>query len=214
MQWSGKRLISEIKPEIKIVFYVIFTISLFILEDLKIYSLLLAVLCVFFMKIPFKTLRSGWIPISIFLLFTFLSNIFSRHGKIFFASGPVVVTEEGMRIASLRTLRVLLMIGGAKILMTSAKAEEIVNGLGRLLSPLQKLGLPVKDFFHTMGLTMKCFPLLKDMAAETYKNSVKTVATNGFWERARVVSAFLMPMFVKSIQSPEVFFERSERNEK
>jgi hypothetical protein len=65
-----------------------------------------------------------------------------------------------------------------------------------------------------MGLTMKCFPVLKDMAAETYKSNVKTVTVNGFWERAKVVSGFLMPMFVKSIQSPEVFFERSERNEK
>lgn len=210
MQVSGKRLI----PEIKIVLYVIFSISLFILKDLNIYFLFLAVLCIFFMKVPFKTLRSGWIPISIFLLFTFLSNVFNRQGKIFFASGPVVITEEGIGIASLRTMRVLLMIAGAKVLMASAKNEEIINGLGRLLSPLQKLGVPVKDFFHTMGLTMKCFPVLKDMAAETYKNNVKTVAANGFWERARVVSGFLMPMVVKSIQSPEVFFERSERNEK
>jgi energy-coupling factor transport system permease protein len=201
-------------PEIKIVLYVIFSISLFILEDLKIYSLLFAVLCIFFMKVPFKTLRSGWIPISIFLLFTFLSNVFIRHGKIFFASGPVVITEEGIGIASLRTMRVLLMIAGAKVLMASTKNEEIINGLGRLLGPLQKLGVPVQDFFHTMGLTMKCFPVLKDMAAETYKSNVKTVTVNGFWERAKVVSGFLMPMFVKSIQSPEVFFERSERNEK
>jgi len=166
------------------------------------------------MKVPFKTLRSGWIPISFFLLFTFLSNVFNRQGKIFFASGSVVITEEGIGIASLRTMRVLLMIAGAKILMASAKNEEIIDGLGRLLSPLQKLGVPVKDFFHTMGLTMKCFPVLKDMAAETYKNNVKTVAANGFWERAKLVSGFLMPMVVKSIQSPEVFFERSERNEK
>jgi energy-coupling factor transport system permease protein len=166
------------------------------------------------MKVPFQTLKSGWIPISIFLLFTFLSNVFYRQGKIFFASGPVVITEEGIGIASLRTMRVLLMIAGAKVLMASAKNEEIINGLGRLLSPLQKLGVPVKDFFHTMGLTMKCFPVLKDMAAETYKNNVKTLAVNGFWERAKVVSGFLMPMVVKSIQSPEVFFERPERNEK
>ena len=166
------------------------------------------------MKVPFKTLRSGWIPISFFLLFTFLSNVFNRQGKIFFASGSVVITEEGIGIASLRTMRVLLMIAGAKILMASAKNEEIIDGLGRLLSPLQKLGVPVKDFFHTMGLTMKCFPVLKDMAAETYKNNVKKVAANGFWERAKLVSGFLMPMVVKSIQSPEVFFERSERNEK
>jgi energy-coupling factor transport system permease protein len=207
---SEKRLI----PEIKIVLYIVFTISLFILKDLKIYFLFLALLSIFLVKMPFKKVRSGWIPISIFLLFTLLSNVFGGQGRVLFSWGTFFITREGVDIASLRTLRVLLMIGGAKILMASAKAEEIVNGLGRLLSPLEKSGLPVKDFFHTMGLTMKCFPVLQEMAEETYRNNIKTASVRGFRERTKAVSAFLMPMFVKSIQSPEIFFERSGKDEK
>jgi energy-coupling factor transport system permease protein len=207
---SGERRI----PEIKIVLYIIFTVFLFVVDDLKIYFLLLVLLCALFTRLPFKSVKSGWIPITIFLCFTFLSNVLGRQGKILFSSGAFVITQEGVDIASLRTLRVLLMIGGAKVLMSSAKTDDVINGLGRLLGPLEKLGLPVKDFFHTMGLTMKCFPVLKEMAAETYREKVKTSSANGFWEKARVVASFLMPMFVESIQSPEVFFERAEKNEK
>ena len=210
MQVSGERRI----PEIKIVLYVIFTVSLFVLEDLKIYLLLLALLCALLTRVPFRTLKSGWIPISIFLCFTFLSNVLGRQGRILFSSGLFVITQEGVDIASLRTLRVLLMIGGAKVLMSSANKDDVINGLGRLLSPLERVGLPVKDFFHTMGLTMKCFPVLKEMAAETYREKINTASAQGFWEKARVVASFLMPMFVKSIQSPEVFFDRTEKNEK
>ncbi len=209
MQASKNRCI----PEIKILLYIAFTVSLFVWEDITVYLVLLAALSVLLLRIPFKTVRAGWLPICVFLLFTFLSNVFSRQGRVLFSWGDVLITREGVVIASLRTMRVLLMIMGAKILMASAKTEEVIDGLGRLLSPFQKLGLPVRDFFHTMGLTLKCFPLLKDMAAQTYNEKVKAVETGNFSERAKLASTFLMPLFVKSIQSPEIFFERSGKNE-
>jgi len=97
-------------------------------------------------------------------------------------------------------------------MMATAKSEETIGGLGRLLGPLERIGLPVTDFFETMGLTVKCFPVLKDMAMETYRENMKTADAKGFWGRARVISSFLLPMFVKSLKSPELFFEGESRN--
>lgn len=211
---QGIQLLPEIKPEIKIVLYIIFIILLFILDNLTAYFVIFAILCIFLLRIPFEKLRSGWIIISLFLLFTFVSNLLNQHGRILFSSGPVVITAEGLNIALIRTMRVLFMIVGAKILIASTKTEDIVKALGRLLSPLEKLHLPVKDFFYTMGLTMRCFPTLKDMAYETYKEKTRTEDINGFWNKAKMVSMFLLPMFIKSIQSPETFFEKTETDEK
>jgi energy-coupling factor transport system permease protein len=162
--------------------------------------------------VPFRNLKSGWIPISLFLLFTFVSNVLNRHGKILVTSGPLVITDEGVSVASLRTVRVLFMIIGAKILMASARPEDIIRALGRLMSPLERFGLPIADFFHTMGLTVKCFPALKEMATETYRENIKTAETKGFRGRVRVIASFLLPMFVKSVQSPEIFFEKGKDN--
>ncbi len=206
----GDQLIPKIKPEVRIILYVLFVIGLFVVTDLTVYFLIFAVLSLLLLKIPFKTLKAGWIPISIFLSYTFISNVVGRSGKIVFSWGALSVTDEGINIAAVRTLRVLLMIGGVKIMMASAKSEETIEGLGRLLRPLEKIGLPVKDFFETMALTVKCFPVLKDMAFETYRENIKTADVKGFWGRARVISAFLLPMFAKSLQSPELFFEKEE----
>lgn len=210
MPIQGRQLI----PEIKIVLYIVFIISLFIFSGLKAYLFIFAVLCILLLNVPFKNLKSGWIPISLFLMFTFISNVINQHGEILFSSGPLVITYEGLNIAVIRTIRILLMIAGAKILIASTKTDDMVRALGRLLSPFEKLGLPVKDFFHTMGLTLKCFPILKEKASETYKESKRSGDIRGFLNRARMISMFLMPMFVRSIQSPEVFFEKSETNEK
>lgn len=201
-------------PEISILIYILFIVALFIVNNLTVYSIVFLILCVLSLKVSTRALKSGWLPITVFLVFTFLSNVVNRDGKIFFTVGSVVITDEGIHIAALKSLRVLFMIMGAKILMASSRPDDIVRALGRILYPLEKIGIPVKDFFHTMGLTIKCFPVLKNMAMETYRENVKIADLKGFWDRARLVSVFLLPLFVKSIQYPEVFFEKNEIHEK
>lgn len=196
----------KIKPELKIVFYCLFVVLLFVFDNLPAYLCAAAMLGLFFVKLPLKTLKSGWLPISMFLLFTFISNAVGRHGRIVFSAGVLMLTDEGVHIAAVRTLRVFLMIGGAKVLMSFTKAEEMIDGLGRLFGPLERVGLPARDFFHTMGLTMTCFPILKNMAFEAYRENMRTCDTPSFWGRARVASSCLLPLFLKSLQSPESFF--------
>jgi len=176
---------------------------------MKFYLLISVLLFILFLKVPFKVIRSGWIPISLFLAFTFISNVLNQHGKILFSAGPVFITQEGLDISMIRTMRLLFMIAGAKILFSYTKTDDIVDALRRLLSPLEIFRLPVKDFFDTMGLTIKCLPALKMMVTETYAEKVTNRNINGFFNKARTVSGFLFPMVIKSIQSPEVFFENT-----
>lgn len=102
------------------------------------------------------------------------------------------------------------MIAGAKILTATTQIELLAGAFGKILKPLERLGIPIVEFFSTMGLTMKALPRLKDQIAETYREKMKEGDIKGFWGRARVISMFLMPLFVKSIQSPEIFFEKDE----
>ena len=197
-------------PEIKILFYISFVVLVSAVSSLKIYTVIFFILSLFLLRVSFRTVKSGWIPISIFLIFTFVSNVLNQHGKIVFLAGPVMITEEGLQIAAIRTLRILYMITGAKILIATSKTEEIIHGLRRLLSPFERVGLPVKDFFFTMGLTLKCFPVLKNMLYENYREHITSANIRGIWNRARAVSMFLLPMFVESIQSPEKFFTEPE----
>ncbi|MDA8239109.1 MAG: energy-coupling factor transporter transmembrane component T [Nitrospiraceae bacterium] len=198
---------TKISPELKIIIYVLFLASLFVIRDMTGYLFLLGILCICLVKLPLKSLKAGWLPISLFLFFTFIGNVLGRHGKVLLPAGLFTVTDEGLHIAAFRTVRIGLMIGGAKILMASAKTEDMVAVLGRLFGPFERIGIPVKDFFHIMGLTVKCFPVLKDMASEAYQKNAGNADARGFWGRAKVISVFLMPLFVQSLQSPESFFE-------
>jgi len=139
--------------------------------------------------------------------------MFFSHGKIIYSIGSVVITEEGLRMASLRTLRILFMVAGAKLLTATTPFEALVAALANTLKPLEKTGLPVSEFFSIMGLTLKCFPKLKDYLAENYRNHKNRGVNDGFLKKAMIISSFMVPMFMQSMQSPEIFFEEEAKDE-
>ena len=201
-------------PEIKIILYIVFIVCLLLIKDVAFYLFIFVAISIFLFRIPFKSLKSGWIPISLFLLFTFISNILFQHGRILYSAGPLFITEEGLNIAVIRTMRVFFMIAGARIITATTQIESLIGAFGKILKPLERLGIPVVEFFSTMGLAMKSLPKLKDQIAANYREKVKEGNIKGFWNRAKVVSIFLVPLMIKSIQSPEIFFEQDSRQEK
>ncbi len=201
-------------PEIRIVSYIVFVIALFIISNGTFYLFVFILLALLALRLPFQSLKKGWVPISLFLIFTFVSNVLRQHGKVVFNVGSVLVTEEGLKIASIRTARVLFMIAGAKILTATTKTEALIDGFARLLRPLERVGLPVKDFFSTMGLAVSSLPKIKEQICETYRERTGNGDVKGFWNRTRVVSTLLIPLFIQSMQSPERFFEEGTEKKK
>lgn len=199
-----------LSPEHKIILYIFFVFSLLLLKNVTIYLFIFVAISIFLVRIPFRSLRSGWIPISLFLLFTFIGNMLFQHGRIICSIGPLLITQEGLDSASVRTLRVFFMIVGAKILTATTEMELLVNAIANILKPLERLGIPVAEFFSTMGLAMRSLPRIKDQMATTYRERVKGEKITGFWNRAKAISIFLMPLLIKSIQSPEVFFNEND----
>lgn len=200
-------------PEFRIVSYLFFIISLFLLPDLSFYAGLLLILLLCLLSVPFKTLKAGWIPISMFLTFTFVSNAIHHSGRIIFSVGPVLLTQEGLNLAAMRTLRVFLMIGGVKFLMAKTGTDQLVRAMANLLGPFERFGLPVKDFFQTVGFTLKCFPILKDAIARHYKKSIQKDEDQNILGKARLIALFMLPLFVESINSPEHFFLEADLHE-
>lgn len=200
-------------PEIKILIYIAFILGLFFLKNLLFSFGIFILMAILLSRIPMSSLIRGWIPITIFLFFTFFSNLLFQHGRILYQAGPLFVTEEGLTAALLRTVRIFCMIAGAKILTATTGIEPLISAFAKLLKPFERLGVPVEEFFSTMGLTMKSLPRLKEQVVREYRTTVKDGTIKGFRNRAKVISSFLMPLFVKSIRSPETFLNEEVSHE-
>ena len=147
---------------------------------------------------------------------TFISNALFQHGKICYRTGPLIITDEGLNIAFIRTMRVLLMIVGAKILTATTTPDSLASALGTFLRPLKRLKIPVDDLLHIMGLTLKSLPRLKEEIVGSYREKISRENISGFRDRVRVISKQLVPIFVMCMQVPERYFKEEPKgnNEK
>ena len=203
---------------IHLLLYSCFAVIVFLVGSIQLHAVIAAcvILALFFM--PFKKIKSGAVPIFLFLSFTFIGNLFYQSGMVIAVVGPVTITEDGLRIASMRTLRVFDMVYAAKILTYITPLEAMIDSLKRVLLPLQKVGLPVHEFFSIMALTLQCFPVLKQKLYDRYSEKVKQrsgsltggTGTRNFISNFRtavtLLASFMIPLFVESMTDPEKFF--------
>lgn len=189
-----------------IITYLVLAVSLFAVKDIWYHAIAGLSVLFLLLLVPSKKIKSGIFPITVFLVFTFAGNLFFHPGRIIYDLGFLAVTDEGLLLSGVRTLRVFTMVFGAKILTHLIPVDELIHAMNRLLSPMERTGLPVNDFFHTMGLTLKAFPVLIARLTGIYKEVMKRKDLGGFMERIRHMAVFLMPVFVQSITSPEKFF--------
>jgi energy-coupling factor transport system permease protein len=197
----------RLSTTLKISLYVIFIVALFFVRSISLQAFIAAaVSIVVLFVVPPRKIRGGIIPIMVFLLFTFAGNLFFHSGRIIYRFALLSVTDEGLVLAGIRTLRVFSMIFAAKLLTSVLSVDEMIRSLGSMLRPLERLGLPVKDFVSVLGLTMKFFPALMAGLLKEYAEHMKNVEIRGFRRRVRHMVSFLMPVFVRSIRSPESFF--------
>jgi energy-coupling factor transport system permease protein len=200
-----------LSPRLTISLYVAFIVCLFFVQSIYIHAFIaVAVSVLVLLVLPPGKAKSGLFPITLFLFFTFAGNLFFHSGRILYDSFLFSITDEGLHLAGVRTLRVFSLIFAAKLFTGVLPVDEIIRALEGILRPLEKVGLPVRDFFSVMGLTLKSFPVLTTYLLQEYREHMKNNGIQGFRQRVKHMVAFLMPVFVKSIRSPESFFAPSD----
>ncbi|MFZ5996627.1 MAG: energy-coupling factor transporter transmembrane component T family protein [Nitrospirota bacterium] len=191
---------------VNLLLYSLFAVSLFLIKDLKVHLVLSAVVVCLLFLVPFRKIKGGLVPIMLFMVITFTSNTLYGSGKVVYTLSSLIITDEGLRLASVRTLRLFDMIFGAKVLTAVTPLEAMLDALKRAARPLERIGVPVHEFFTTMVLTLRCFPVLKQRLNDTYKENVEGKTAVTFMEKTKLVASFLVPLFVESMRNPERFF--------
>lgn len=190
--------------------YIALSVSLFLVKSLYYQAAIATAVFLILIFMPFKKIKGGLFPIMLFLVFTFAGNIFFHSGRIIAGSGILSITDDGLLLAGIRTLRVFSMICSAKILTSRLPLNEMILAMNRILSPLERIGIPVRDFFYIMGLTVKALPVLSSHLAVSYMEDLKNKGIRGFRGRLRHLVSFIMPVFTESIKAPESFFVSEE----
>lgn len=96
-------------------------------------------------------------------------------------------------------LRLLLLVWASLLLMALSTPAELSEALRQLLSPLGRLGLPVRDFTTSLSIALRFMPLLSEelravRAAQASRGA--TFEGAGLVRRLRAYGGLMVPLFV------------------
>lgn len=109
------------------------------------------------------------------------------------------VTASGWLAGIAVALRLLLLVWASLLLTALSTPAELSEGLRRLLSPLGRLGLPVRDFTTSLSIALRFMPLLSEelravRAAQASRGAAFEDA--GLVRRLRAYGHLMVPVLV------------------
>lgn len=203
--FPGESAVHRIDPRVKIVLVIAMIVTLFLSGGpLSSGIFILFLLSVIHISgIPFKMVVRGLKPILFIIIFTAILNLFYTPGHYIFEFGFLHISEEGIRLAVLMVLRIMLLIIGTSMLTYTTSPIQLTDGLENLLGPLKKLHVPVHELAMMMSIALRFIPTLieetdKIMAAQKARGA--DFESGSIVQRGKALVPILIPLFISAFR--------------
>ena len=203
--FPGKSILHRLDPRAKLILLIVYIVTLFLCKFLVSYGIMLLflVVCVAVSGISPKVIFRGMKPLLFILAFTAALNIFYTPGTILGQWWIFRVTAEGLWNAGFMVIRIFMLITGTFLLTYTTSPIMLTDALGRLMSPLAKIRVPVHELSMMMTIALRFIPTLieetdKIMSAQKARGA--EFGTGGLIRRAKALLPLLVPLFVSAIR--------------
>lgn len=200
--------VHRLDPRLKLILLVVLIVFLFLAGNA--WSLLYcgaALVCTMIAtRVPFRLFLKNLKPILFILIFTAVINLFySTAGTTLISFWIIHITTGGVYRACFMAFRIVLLILLSSILTYTTTPNDLTDGIERLLSPLQYIGL--KKAVHTLAMMMtialRFIPTLVD-ETDKIMNAQKArgadLESGGLLDRIRALIPILIPLLISSIR--------------
>ncbi len=209
--FPGNSLLHRLDPRTKILATLVLVIVVFLARSMLAYGvlLLLSVTFVLLSRISLKTVLKAVKPLIFIIAFTAVLNIFFARGEnilfekrfLFF---HVVICAEGVVSAIKIALRIILLVIDTSVVLTYTTSPiDLTDGLEKLLSPLEKIGVHVHTFAMMMSLALRFIPTLieeVDKIVSAQKSRGADFASGNVLSRIKALIPILVPLLLSSFR--------------
>ena len=204
--FPGDSILHRADPRTKIVLSAVYMIMVFFADTAVEFSLLAAyaVISIGASRIPplivFRAVR----PILPLLIFASTINIFMVAGTPIFRIWFLAPTYEGLYLAIVLSVRiVLLIVGGSAMMIFTTTPISLTDGVEKLLKPLKRLKAPVHEIAMMMTIALRFIPTLieetdKIMKAQASRGA--DINEGKFFDRVKSFIPILIPLFVSAFR--------------
>lgn len=203
--FPGNTVVHRMDPRAKLIFVVLFIVSLFLADFLVSYGIVLAtlVLCVFLSKIRLSVILKGMKPVLVIILITALLNLFYTPGPPIARFWILSVSMEGVWAAFFMILRITMLITCTFLLTYTTSPILLTDAMEKLLSPLKAVKVPVHELSMMMSIALRFIPTLieetdKIMSAQRARGA--DFDSGNLMQKAKALIPLLVPLFVSAFR--------------
>jgi len=198
-------VLHSLDPRVKFIGTMVFIISLFAADSWAGY-----ILATFFLagiilasKVPFGFMVKGLRPIVLLLMITIFFNVLFTPGEVLWGFSIIKITKEGLILGAKMGIRLIYLIIGSSVMTLTTTPNQLTDGLERLLSPLNKIKVPVHEIAMMMSIALRFIPILleetdKIMKAQTARGA--DFESGGLIQKVKSMVPLLVPLFVSAFR--------------
>lgn len=203
--FPGNTIIHRMDPRAKMIFVILYIVSLFTAGSFLSYAVLLCVLalCVALSRVKLSIILKGLKPVMIIIVFTAVLNLFYTPGDPIASFWILNITREGIRAAILMILRITMLITCTFLLTYTTSPILLTDGMEKLLGPLKRIKVPVHELSMMMSIALRFIPTLieetdKIMSAQRARGA--DFDTGNLMQKARSLIPLLVPLFISAFR--------------
>lgn len=156
----GDSWLHGLDPRCKVLTILMLSMAVFTAGDL--YNLIaISVICLLLLassRIPAAYYWNSLRPFLIIIIPAALLQLLLLDGAVVWQAGPLTISQIGLVTAGVFTFKLIVLILILRLLTLTTTPTAIINGWERMLSPLQKVGIPVLELMTVMSLALAFIP--------------------------------------------------------
>jgi energy-coupling factor transport system permease protein len=198
--------IHRMDARVKIAATLIFIVASFLVDSFLGFAVLMPLLVAIGIvsRIPLGYVLRGSRLFLGFLVFILAFQVLFYPGDVpesdyFWHWGILSISREGLYTAAIIALRVILLYYVTTMLMLTTSLVDLTNGLELILSPLQRLRMPVNELVLVFVIAIKFVPVfIEEMERLARAQTARGVPFDegGAITRARRIGRLLVPIFI------------------
>jgi len=206
--FPGNSPVHRLDPRMKLVLTTVYIVMLFIAStplSLVVGILFLAVVYPV-SRVPVGMMIRSIKPIIPIILLTGILNMFFIDGDILWQWWLLKITDRGLTMAVLMSVRIICLIAGTSLLTYTTSPIALTDGLEQLFGPLKRFRVPVHEVAMMMTIALRFIPTLieetdKIMSAQKARGA--DLESGGIMQRVRALIPILIPLFVSAFRRAE-----------
>ncbi|MBR5233063.1 MAG: energy-coupling factor transporter transmembrane protein EcfT [Clostridia bacterium] len=204
--FPGESFIHRLDARAKLIVVFLALVEIFLCKNFLSLALivLFAVVSVAISKISFKVVFKGMKMIYFIIVLTSVLQIFyNDSGTVLLDWWKIKITTGGIFTAVFMAIRIITLILVSSLLTYTTSPTTLTDGISRLLSPLNKIKVPVDTLAMMMTIALRFIPTLIeeiDKIMNAQKARGADLDSGNLVQRAKALVPIFIPLFVNSFR--------------